>query len=173
MTARASAFVVAALIALPLFSGCGSSGSGTTAGGSQQQTSGAATVKASSGSLGTILVDGNGRTIYLFAKDSGPISRCSGACLANWPAVTTHGAPQAGGGVTASKLGSARRGDGTTQVTYAGHPLYTYSGDGAAGDTNGQGVDAFGARWYVLAPSGAEVTGSGSGGDGGDGGGAY
>jgi len=177
MTHRASAYVVAVLLALPLLAGCGSSSSGSDSGSTGSTTSsptgGATTVKTASSDLGTILVDGGGKTIYLFERDRGPRSTCSGACIEHWPAVTTDGAPQAGGGVTAAQLGTSRRGDGTTQVTYAGHPLYYYVGDGAAGDTNGQAVDAFGAEWFVLGPDGTKVEGHGGGGNGtsGDGGG--
>jgi predicted lipoprotein with Yx(FWY)xxD motif len=182
MTRRMSAIVVAALLALPLLAGCGSSGGGSTSGGStaaagggagSQQGSGPATIKTSSAGLGTILVDGSGKTVYLFERDSGPTSTCSGACLAHWPAVTTHGKPQASGGASASMLGTTKRGDGTMQVTYAGHPLYYFAGDGATGDVNGQGVDAFGAKWYVVGTSGAAVTRSASGGSGGRSGGGY
>jgi predicted lipoprotein with Yx(FWY)xxD motif len=170
----ALAVAVAMLVALPLLAGCGSgssssntstaSGGGTT---TKQMSSGAATIGASSASgLGTILVVG-GRTVYLFQRDTGPHSTCSGACATNWPPVTTTGAAKTGGGATASMLGTTRRADGTTQVTYAGHPLYYYAGDSSAGQTNGQGLNAFGAKWYVMAPSGAAVTKTANGGSGG------
>jgi predicted lipoprotein with Yx(FWY)xxD motif len=119
----------------------------------------AATVKAAQSSLGKILVDSKGRTLYLFKKDSGKKSRCYGDCAANWPPLKVSGKPTAGGGARASKLGTTRRSDGTRQVTYNGHPLYRFAGDGAKGDTNGQGLNAFGARWYVVSPSGGALTG--------------
>ncbi|MBS1870702.1 MAG: hypothetical protein JSS99_13685 [Actinobacteria bacterium] len=160
--------VVLAVLAAPIAAGCGSGSSGsTTTGGTamHQQSGGALTVKtASSSGLGTILVDAQGRTVYLFQRDRGPTSTCSGACIAGWPAVTTHGTPQASGGAAAAKLGVTKRGDGTTQVTYAGHPLYYYAGDSAAGDTNGQGVNAFGALWYVVGTNGSAITTQASGG---------
>lgn len=169
MTKRTSTSLVAALLSLALLAGCGGSSSkpsgsstATGASGSSQPQTGPATIATSSTGIGTILVDGNGRTVYAFAKDTSPQSTCSGACVQNWPAVTTAGTPQAGSGVTASMLGTSRRGDGTVQVTYAGHPLYRFSGDSAAGDMNGQGVDAFGARWYVLGPNGKTIQGTAS-----------
>jgi predicted lipoprotein with Yx(FWY)xxD motif len=116
------------------------------------------------GDLGKILTDSQGRTIYLFEKDTGPTSTCSGACATDWPPVTTKGKPTAGGGLTASMVGTTTRSDGTKQVTYDGHPLYLYVGDQSAGDTNGQNVNAYGALWYVVSPAGSPVTkSSGSG----------
>jgi predicted lipoprotein with Yx(FWY)xxD motif len=107
--------------------------------------------------LGTVLVDGEGRSLYLFEKDKGNASTCYGACASIWPPVTTSAEQAAGGGLPAAKLGSAKRTDGKTQVTYSGHPLYTYAGDGKPGATAGQGLDQFGAKWYVLAPSGHKI----------------
>jgi predicted lipoprotein with Yx(FWY)xxD motif len=175
MTRRIPALaVVVVLLAAPLLAGCGSSYSGSSnATAMGTQAAGATTVATSSTSLGTILVDGQGTTLYLFERDRGPTSTCSGACVQQWPAVTTHGKPHAGSGTTASLLGTTERSDGTTQVTYAGHPLYAYAGDGSAGDTNGQGIDAFGAKWYVVAPSGSAITRQATGGSGASGGGGY
>jgi predicted lipoprotein with Yx(FWY)xxD motif len=173
MTKRASARLLTALLALALLAGCGSSASkpsGTSTAAGSSSGSGAATLKTASSGVGTILVDGGGKTVYLFQKDTGPTSMCSGACLQNWPAVTTRGKPQAGSGVTASMLGTSTRSDGTVQVTYAGHPLYLYAGDSAAGDLNGQGVNAFGANWYVLGPDGKQITSQASSSGGGGGG---
>jgi predicted lipoprotein with Yx(FWY)xxD motif len=166
MTNRASACLVAGSLALALLAGCGSSSSNSsgTSAASTSSSTGPATVATSSTGLGTILVDGQGKTLYLFERDRGPTSMCSGACLQHWPAATTHGRPQAGDGATASMLGTTKRSDGTTQVVYAGHPLYYYAGDSSGGDMNGQGVDAFGAKWYVVAPSGTAVTGQAGGG---------
>jgi predicted lipoprotein with Yx(FWY)xxD motif len=114
----------------------------------------AAVVKTRHGKLGTVLVDGHGRTLYLFQRDKTTRSRCSGACATDWPPLLTSGKASASGSVRKALLGTSRRGDGTTQVTYKGHPLYTYAGDAKAGDTNGQGVSAYGARWYAVLPSG-------------------
>jgi predicted lipoprotein with Yx(FWY)xxD motif len=83
---------------------------------------------------------------------------CSGACATAWPPLTATGAPTAGTGVTASDLGTINRSDGTKQVTYAGHPLYYFAGDTAAGQTSGEGSNGFGAPWYLVAPSGQQIT---------------
>jgi predicted lipoprotein with Yx(FWY)xxD motif len=111
-----------------------------------------------SGELGSILVSGPKRTVYLFAADKGPTSTCSSACAEVWPPVTTTGNPKAAAGANAADLGTITRSDGRKQVTYKGHPLYFYAGDGTSGgETSGQGINSFGALWYVLAPSGSEV----------------
>lgn len=94
--------------------------------------------------------------------DTSSSSTCSGACAAAWPPVTTKGAPTASGKAVASKLGTTKRSDGTEQVTYSGHPLYYYAGDSKAGQTTGQGNDGFGAKWWLVAPSGSAITGSGA-----------
>ena len=112
---------------------------------------------ASNSRLGQILVDGSGRTVYLFLKDTGKASTCYSACAQYWPPVLTNGAPAAVGGVTASLLGTTKRTDGTLEVTYAGHPLYYFITDKKPGDITGQGVNGFGARWYVLSPSGMQI----------------
>ena len=120
--------------------------------------SGPATVKTRSTSLGTILVDAKGRTLYLFEKDRGGKSSCSGACAKNWPPLLTKGKPKAAGSARKAKLGTTRRSDGTTQVTYGGHPLYTFVLDaGKPGSTKGEGVDAFGAKWFVVDAAGRKV----------------
>ena len=116
-----------------------------------------ASVALGTSELGSILVDGQGRTLYLFEADKGTASRCDGACASAWPPLTTAGSPIAGAGVSASKLGTTTRGDGTTEVTYHGHPLYTFAGDSAPGQTTGQGSDAFGAEWYVLSAAGTPI----------------
>ncbi|WP_052434852.1 COG4315 family predicted lipoprotein [Streptacidiphilus melanogenes] len=108
-------------------------------------------------SLGTFLVDGQGRTLYLFEKDTGPNSACTGACASVWPPDTTTGTPHAGAGVNPALLGTAMRADHTMVVTYNGHPLYTYAADHKPGDTNGEGSKAFGAGWYVVAPNGNKI----------------
>jgi predicted lipoprotein with Yx(FWY)xxD motif len=117
-----------------------------------------AAIKTGSTKLGQVLVDSNGLTVYLFLADKGTASSCnSAACVQYWPPVLTTGAPQAGSGVTGSLLGTTARADGSTQVTYAGHPLYRFVMDKAAGDATGQAVNAFGAPWYVVAPSGMQI----------------
>ena len=108
--------------------------------------------------LGRVLVDGKGRTLYLFAADTGTKSTCnSSACVQYWPPLLTTGAPQAGAGVNAGLLGTTRRQDGTTEVTYAGHPLYYFISDNKAGDVTGQGINGFGGPWYVVSPSGMRI----------------
>lgn len=117
-----------------------------------------ATVKVRTTKLGKVLVTSSGATLYLFEKDKRGKSACSGACAGNWPPLLTKGRAHAGRGVKASKLGTTRRGDGTTQVTYNGHPLYRFFKDaGKPGSAKGEGVDAFGAEWYVVGPNGAKV----------------
>jgi predicted lipoprotein with Yx(FWY)xxD motif len=159
---------VAGLAALALVaaacssSGGASSGGGGLYGGGPTTTSGpkaaAATVDLRGSKLGKILVDAQGRTLYLFEADKGGRSACDGACASAWPPYLSSGAPQAGSGVTGSLLGSSQRGDGGgTQVTYHGHPLYYYAGDSQPGDTTGQGLNQFGAKWYVLASSGDKL----------------
>lgn len=112
-----------------------------------------ARIDASGTDLGTILVDGDGMTLYMFTNDTqGEPSVCEGDCLAAWPAF--EGTPAAGDGVEEDLLGSIDRSDGTPQATYDGWPLYYYVKDQAPGDTTGQGV---GGVWFVLAPDGTVV----------------
>jgi predicted lipoprotein with Yx(FWY)xxD motif len=129
-----------------------SSGSASAA----KKSSGAATVTVRKTKLGSIIVDGSGRTMYLFEKDKGGKSACNGACATAWPPLMTSGKPKATGGAEAKLLGTTKRSNGT-QVTYAGHPIYAFQGDSKPGQTNGQGSKAFGAEWYVLAPNGKKI----------------
>jgi predicted lipoprotein with Yx(FWY)xxD motif len=108
---------------------------------------------------GTYLVDSKGMSLYLFKKDTQKKSKCSGTCAQAWPPLTINGKPKAGSGLKASKLSTSKRSNGAKQVTFNGHPLYHFSGDSHAGDTNGQGSKAFGARWYLVSPSGKAITG--------------
>jgi predicted lipoprotein with Yx(FWY)xxD motif len=125
-------------------------------------TASGATIDVRKTALGTILVDSTGRTLYLFEKDHGDRSSCSGACASAWPPLTTTAKPKPAAGVNAPLLGTTKRGDGSTEVTYGGHPLYTYAGDAAPGDTTGEGLSQFGAEWYVLSPQGKKVEKQGS-----------
>jgi predicted lipoprotein with Yx(FWY)xxD motif len=154
-----------ALIAVALTAAaCGSSGSSSTGAQAGASASGAAMViTTKAGSAGTFLTDGSGRTVYLWVKDGTGSSACSGACAALWPPVTTGGSPTASGSAKASDLGTITRSDGAKQVTYGGHPLYYYAGDSGAGQTNGQGTDSFGAKWWLVAPAGTSITTTGSG----------
>jgi predicted lipoprotein with Yx(FWY)xxD motif len=112
-------------------------------------------------SLGPVLVDGSGRTLYLFEKDTNTASTCDGECATFWPPLVTTGKPLAGDGALASKLGTTERTDGKTEVSYNGHPLYYYVGDTKAGDTTGQGLDLFGAEWNVLSAAGTKIEAGG------------
>lgn len=114
---------------------------------------GAATVSvAQNPAQGAILVDPQGRTLYLFEKDDGTKSACTGACASIWPAFTAAGAPSAGSGIDGSSLATAS-GQVANQVTYHGHLLYHFSGDAAAGDVKGVGIPG----WYPVGPKGDKV----------------
>jgi predicted lipoprotein with Yx(FWY)xxD motif len=102
-------------------------------------------------------VGSDGRTVYLFEADKKGTSTCSGACAAAWPYVTVTGTPTAGSGVNQALLGTVKAPDGSTQLTYGGHPLYYFAGDTASGTAKGQNSKAFGAGWYVVAPSGKKI----------------
>jgi predicted lipoprotein with Yx(FWY)xxD motif len=136
---------------------CGGGSSATAA--SQKTTSDApATVGVAKSSLGSILVDSSGRTLYLFKADVGDKSACAGACASAWPPLLATGKPTAGTGATASKLGTITRSDGKRQVTYNSHPLYTFIKDTKPGQTTGQGVTAFGAAWFAVTSAGDEAS---------------
>ena len=166
LTLLASAAVIP-LTALALAS-CGGGGNDATAASPPPKTASgkSATLGVASTSLGKILVDSQGRTLYLFQGDTGTKSNCSGACATNWPPLTSA-KPTVGKGASASMIGTTKRSDGTAQVTYNGHPLYTFAGDSSPGDTSGQGVNAFGALWYAVSPAGQQVTASASNNSGG------
>jgi predicted lipoprotein with Yx(FWY)xxD motif len=155
-----AALAVAGALVLAACGGSGSSGASSTpssgaAKPSTSNSSGATTaVSTKTSSLGTFLVDANGRTLYLWDADHGSKSTCSGACAQAWPPVTTTGTPKASGAAKASLLGTTKRADGTSEVTYAGHPLYTFAGDTQAGQTTGEGSNGFGAPWWVVTPAG-------------------
>lgn len=152
-TIGAAALILASAAAV----GCGSSSMGAQA----PSTSAGSTesVAVANGALGQILTDAQGRTLYLFERDSGPTSTCSGACATEWPPLRAAGTPTTGGsGVDVSAVATSRREDGAPQITYDGHPLYLFAGDDGPGQTDGQGVNAFGGLWYVVAPSGEAVT---------------
>jgi predicted lipoprotein with Yx(FWY)xxD motif len=110
--------------------------------------------------LGTILTTATGFTVYVFEADRGTMSACTGACAATWPPVTaSDGRLMATGGASMSLVAQTTRPGGVHQLTYAGHPLYTFAGDTGPGVTSGQGSEEFGARWDVLTAAGREVTG--------------
>jgi predicted lipoprotein with Yx(FWY)xxD motif len=147
--------------------GCGSStktestaagSAGATTSPASSSSPSAAALSSKSTSLGTILVAGPKQmTVYLFEGDKGTTSACSGGCASVWPPVTASASSQVGGGLEASKLGTTTRSDGTKQLTYAGHPLYYFAQDTEAGQTKGQGINSFGAHWYVLGTSGGAI----------------
>jgi predicted lipoprotein with Yx(FWY)xxD motif len=143
---------VAALVA------AASLAAGATGATAATHAAGRATTVATAGSqLGRILVDGQGRTLYLFEKDAKGRSSCTGACAAYWPPLLTDSKPAGRGAAKQSLLGVTHRSDGTSQVTYAGHPLYRFVQDTKPGQANGQGLDVYGAEWYVLSPAGTKV----------------
>jgi predicted lipoprotein with Yx(FWY)xxD motif len=113
-------------------------------------------------SFGTVLVGPNSHTVYLFLKDKGTTSQCNGKCAKVWTPLTSSGQPQAGSGLKASLLGTSKRSDGQTQVTYGGHPLYYYDDDKKPGMTEGEGKKEFGAEWYAVGSDGKKVEKSGS-----------
>jgi predicted lipoprotein with Yx(FWY)xxD motif len=115
---------------------------------------GPATVSTKTGALGSYLTDASGKSLYLYTPDTTSTSTCYGQCVAFWPALLTNGAPAAGTGAIATMLGTSPRTDGTTQVTYNGHPLYYFKGDKAAGDTSGQGKEG---TWFLLSPAGMQI----------------
>jgi predicted lipoprotein with Yx(FWY)xxD motif len=167
ITFLASAAVVP-LVALAV-AACGGGGGAATAATPKTSSGKSATVGVANSSLGSILVNASGKTLYLFKADVGTKSACTGACATAWPPLLATGAPTAGSGLTASKLGTITRPGGKQQVTYNGHPLYLFIQDQKPGQTTGQGVTAFGAAWFALTPSGnqdsspASSSGSGSG----------
>jgi predicted lipoprotein with Yx(FWY)xxD motif len=156
--------------------GCGGGG-GATASNAPAVKPGehaATVVVANDPTLGNVLVDSQGNTLYLFQADQGTKSSCTGACAVAWPPLRASGKSVAGNGISASKLGTTPRSDGKPQVTYNGHPLYTFAQDQNPGDATGQGVNAFGGLWYTVSPAGTADTASassssGSGGSGGSG----
>jgi predicted lipoprotein with Yx(FWY)xxD motif len=173
LIASVAAVPVIALVAAGCGGDSGGGGNSAAASAPPKTASGqAATIgTASEGNLGTILVDSQGRTLYLFQKDSGTKSACFGACASAWPPLRDSGKPTVGSELTAALVGTTTRSDGMPQVTYNGHPLYLFSGDEKPGDTEGQGSTAFGSPWYALNSSGNQVTAQASSGSSGSGGG--
>jgi predicted lipoprotein with Yx(FWY)xxD motif len=142
---------------------CGTSGTGTdpaaTAAAAGHSDTGAdpVAVKTMSTRKGTVLVNAEGRTLYWFAKDTSTKSRCNGSCATYWPPVLGKATATAATSLPHG-FGTIKRTDGKAQVTYDGHPLYTYSGDTAAGQLNGNGLNASGGLWWAITPSGSELT---------------
>jgi len=107
--------------------------------------------------LGPVLVDGRGRTLYLFGKDNHGRSACNGKCAGFWPPLIASGKPLATAGAKASLLGTTKRPDGRLQVTYNHHPVYTFVKDTQKGQTNGEELNVFGAEWYAVSAAGAKI----------------
>jgi predicted lipoprotein with Yx(FWY)xxD motif len=166
------AFCVAVVVGAVLLAGCGGSSSSSSSGGSTAAKTAATepvappppnaeegTVFVSLGNvaeLGQVLVDSEGHTLYAFSKDGGGSSTCAGACAKAWPPLLIeHGEPEPSNGAAAARLGTITRADGSRQVTYSGHPLYSFSGDKSPGEANGDGSTAFGGTWTPLKGSGS------------------
>jgi predicted lipoprotein with Yx(FWY)xxD motif len=148
------ALLAAAVAAVALIAACGGSSSNNSSSGGGS--SGPATVKtASISGYGTALVTNAGKSLYLLSSDPSGGSSCSGACAKVWIPLTVSGSPSAGDGADSSKLSTFKRKDGTTQVLYDKHALYTFSSPGA---TSGQGVKSYGGTWYLISPSGSPIT---------------
>jgi predicted lipoprotein with Yx(FWY)xxD motif len=165
---RTIALITASIGAALLAASCGGPAYGSTsassgggypgAAGTPPGSSGpSATIAVRSTALGQILVDGSGRTLYLFAGDQGTASSCYNACAGVWPPATATGAPVAGAGVHQSLLATTARKDGSMELVYNGHPLYYFISDKQPGDTTGQALSSFGADWYVLSPAGTQI----------------
>jgi predicted lipoprotein with Yx(FWY)xxD motif len=158
-----SAFAALAPVAAAVaIAGCGGSTYSGGGGGAAKPAvaggAGTATIGLAPSKFGKILVDGHGRTLYDFAADKTTASTCYGPCASVWPPVTVSGAPKAGPQLAAALLGTTKRTDGATEVTYNGHPLYYFAGDTKSGDITGQDFNQFGALWYVLTRNGTEIT---------------
>jgi predicted lipoprotein with Yx(FWY)xxD motif len=164
----AYALVLLAVAAAVVIAGCGGGGSSSSSSSSSESSGGSESASASTGGgsgtisgseiegLGSVLVDSEGMTVYLFTPDKGTTSVCYGGCESAWPPVVAEGKPTAGEGAMSPALGTTKRKDGTMQVTYEGHPLYTFAGDEAPGEANGQEDEGV---WFVLDESGSAVKG--------------
>jgi predicted lipoprotein with Yx(FWY)xxD motif len=135
-------------------------GASPAAAGGSAAASGGTVITTAKSSAGTVLTNGSGKAVYVWTKDTGDMSNCNGACAGAWPPVTTTGTATAAGSAKASDIGTITRSDGTKQVTYDGHPLYYFAGDSGPGTASGQGSDGFGAKWWLVAPTGSDVTAS-------------
>ena len=127
--------------------------------GSDASSSSGPTVSTASTSLGRIVVNSGGRTLYMFGKDKRDKSACAGMCAKFWPPLIAAGKPRATGGARASLLGTTKRADGRMQVTYNRHPLYTFVKDTKKGQTHGEGLTAVGGQWNAVSPAGTKVEG--------------
>jgi predicted lipoprotein with Yx(FWY)xxD motif len=161
------ALALLAVVGAVVIAGCGGGSSSTSAGSTGSSSESASTGSGGSGTiagaevagLGTVLVDSSGMTVYMFTPDEGTTSVCYGGCEAAWPPVVASGKPTAGEGAMSSALGTTKRKDGTLQVTYEGHPLYTYADDKSPGEANGNEVEG---TWFALDETGGQVKGTAS-----------
>ncbi|MFC4786439.1 COG4315 family predicted lipoprotein [Nocardioides sp. MAHUQ-72] len=160
-SARPALLVGAGLL---LLAACGSGGGGGSSSPStgSSPSGGTGSVAVGSTSAGTVLVDPAGMTLYAFANDSKGHSTCSGSCATYWPPVPGADAPNGATSSVMAKFGTIKRSDGSSQLTVNGFPMYTYAGDSAPGQANGQGKDLSGGLWWVVAPDGSWVEGSGA-----------
>ena len=153
MRTRTSPLTVAALLTatVGLVAACGSSSGHTTPSATGTQAAQGVAVKVSDSSLGPILTDQDGRTLYAFTLDKGGSSTCTGTCIATWPALVSKSPVQADSGAQATLISQTKRSEGVTQATYNQWPLYYYVGDVAPGDVDGQGS---GGVWFVVGSDG-------------------
>jgi predicted lipoprotein with Yx(FWY)xxD motif len=161
---RVAAALSSGVAVIGLVAGCAAGTAGSVAGSTPSAAAGAlvlptvspgpVVVAASPGPLGVYLVDGAGRTLYLFDADSGGVSSGVDACAISWPPLTVTGLPRADAGAAADKLGTVARADGSLQVQYAGHPLYFFAGDQTVGQTGGEGSDG---KWWIVGPDGSPI----------------
>ena len=159
-TVAACSSAASSTAAAPAASPTGASPAAASPASGGASASGGTVITTAKSSAGTVLTNGSGKAVYVWAKDTGDMSNCNGACAGAWPPVTTTATATAAGGANASDIGTITRSDGTKQVTYDGHPLYYFSGDSGPGTASGQGSDGFGAKWWLVAPAGSDVTAS-------------
>jgi predicted lipoprotein with Yx(FWY)xxD motif len=147
------------VLAAAAVAGCGGGDDGSATAAAPKTPNGRpATLGVANTDIGNVLVDSKGDTLYLFKRDTGSKSSCFGGCATAWPPLRANGRTRVGSGAKASLVGTTPRSDGKPQITYNGHPLYRYQGDSQAGDTNGQGLTAFGGRWFGLDSAGNQDT---------------
>jgi predicted lipoprotein with Yx(FWY)xxD motif len=152
-----AAAAVVPIAAIAALGGGGGGGATATAAAPKTTSARSPTVRVANSRLGKVLVDSRGHTLYLFKRDVGTKSNCTGACAIAWPPLRANGRPTVGSGAIGSKVGATRRSDGTREVTYGTHPLYSFVLDRRPGDTHGEGLTAFGGRWFAVSPSGTQV----------------
>lgn len=153
----------ASLAAAALVAACSSSAkksgsSSSAAAGGGGSSAAAVMVETHSGPMGTFLTDSSGHSLYMFASDSATKSTCNEGCATFWPPLRASGTPAVSGEAKSNLISTITRSDGSKQLAYDGHPLYTYKEDTSAGQTNGQGSNNFGAKWWLMAPSGQPIT---------------